>query len=66
VSESDVAQFAREWNFAFGLVVAVDALLFVNGRLWLGSIAIGLGVAAFVLRRRAMRREGRGFYGQKK
>ena len=56
--------FAREWNFAFGLIVAIAALLFVNGHHVLGSIVIGLGATAFVARRSAMRRQNRGFYGQ--
>ena len=56
--------FAREWNFAFGLIVAIAALLFVNGHHVLGSIVVGLGATAFVARRSAMRRQNRGFYGQ--
>jgi hypothetical protein len=56
--------FAREWNFAFGLIVAIAALLFVNAHHVLGSIVIGLGATAFVARRSAMRRQNRGFYGQ--
>jgi hypothetical protein len=58
--------FAREWNFAFGLIVAIAALLFVNGHHLLGAIAIGLGATAFIARRSAMRRQNRGFYGQEK
>ena len=58
--------FAREWNFAFGLIVAIAALLFVNGHHVLGSIVVGLGATAFIARRRAMRRQNRSFYGQEK
>jgi hypothetical protein len=60
------AAFAREWNFAFGLVIAIGALLFVNGHHLLGAMAIGLGAAAVVLRRSAMRKQNRGFYGQER
>jgi hypothetical protein len=60
----DVAQFAREWNAALGLVLAGAALLFSAGHYVAGVIAIGLSVTAFLARRSAMRREGRGFYGE--
>ena len=56
--------FAREWNFAFGLVAAIAALLFASGHHLLGAIVIGLGATAFFARRSAMRRHNRGFYGQ--
>ena len=65
-STGGTALFRREWNVAFGLVVAVAALLFAAGHHVAGAIAIGLGVAAFVVRRSAMRKQGRGFYGQDK
>ncbi len=62
----ETARFAREWNFAFGLVAAVAALLFASGHAIAGAVVIGLGAAAFVVRRSAMRKQGRGFYGQDK
>jgi hypothetical protein len=65
-ASSEPARFAREWNLAFGLVAAGGALLLAFGHSVAGALAIGLGVAAFVARRKAMRREGRGFYGQRR
>lgn len=65
-STGDTGLFRREWNAAFGLVAAVAALLFAAGHHVAGAIAIGLGAAAFVARRSAMRKQGRGFYGQDK
>ena len=62
----ETARFAREWNFAFGLVAAAAALLFASGHTVAGAVAIGLGAAAIVLRRSAMRKQGRAFYGQDK
>jgi hypothetical protein len=59
----DVAQFAREWNAALALVLAGAALLFAAGHYLLGAISVGLSLTAFVARRNAMRRQGRGFYG---
>jgi hypothetical protein len=61
---SEVAAFAREWNAAFALVVLIAALLFASGHYAAGAVALGLAAIAFLARRRAMRRLGRGFYGQ--
>jgi hypothetical protein len=58
------ARFAREWNAAFGLVAATAALLVVLGHGIAGAMAAALAVCAFLARRNAMRRQGRGFYGQ--
>jgi hypothetical protein len=58
------ARFAREWNFAFGLVAAAAVLLFASGHAVAGAVAVGLGAVALVARWNAMRRQGRGFYGQ--
>ena len=60
------ALFRREWNVAFGLVAAMAALLLAAGHNIAGAIAIGLCAAAFGLRRNAMRKQDRGFYGQEK
>ena len=62
--EGEVATFAREWNAAFALVVLIAALLFASGHDTLGALALGLAAIALLARRRAMRRLGRGFYGQ--
>jgi hypothetical protein len=59
----DVAQFAREWNAALALVVAGAALLFASGYHLLGALTVGYGATAVAARWRAMRRQGRGFYG---
>jgi hypothetical protein len=64
VTGEGTARFAREWNAAFALVAVAATVLLV-----LGHALAGLGVAtlcavAVVLRRRAMQRQGRGFYGQ--
>lgn len=58
------AAFRREWNFAFGLVAAAACLLSASGHGVAGVIAFALCAAAYAARRRAMRREGRGFYGE--
>jgi hypothetical protein len=60
------ARFAREWNFALGLVLAAAAPLWTGGHPAFGMMAVGLAAAAFLVRRSAMRRQGRGFYGQEK
>jgi hypothetical protein len=60
----EAATFAREWNAAFALVIGLAALLFASGHYTLGALALGLAAIAFLARRRAMRRLGRGFYGQ--
>ena len=58
--------FAREWNFAFALVIVIGASLFVNGHRLLGAFAIGLSAAALVLRYSAMRKQNRSFYGRER
>ena len=60
----DTGRFAREWNFALLLVLAIAGLLLAASRPAAGAIAIGLGAAAFVARWSAMRKQGRSFYGQ--
>ena len=66
MTEEGTARFAREWNFAFALVAAVAVLFVAAGYVWLGASVGGLCVAAWAARYRAMRRLGRGFYGQTK
>jgi hypothetical protein len=63
-ARGDVAQFAREWNAALALVLAGAALLFASGSYLVGALAIAFGAAAAAARWRAMRRQGRGFYGR--
>lgn len=60
------ARFAREWNAAFALVAVMAALLLAAGYVVAGLAIAGLCVAAVLARRTAMRRQGRGFYGQQK
>jgi hypothetical protein len=62
----ETARFAREWNFAFLLIALIAALLVAGGHAILGAFVGGLCVAAIVARYSAMRRQGRGFYGQEK
>jgi hypothetical protein len=62
----DTARFAREWNFALLLVLVVAGLLFATSHAAAGAIAVGLGAAALVARWNAMRKQGRGFYGQER
>jgi len=66
VTGSDTARFAREWNVAFVLVAVVAAMLLAAGYVLPGVVAAGLCGAAVLARWRAMRRQGRGFYGQDK
>jgi hypothetical protein len=63
---TDSARFAREWNFALLLVLVVAGLLFATSHAAAGAIAVGLGAAALVARWSAMRKQGRGFYGQER
>lgn len=58
------AAFRREWNFAFGLVAAAACLLLASGHSAASVIAFALCAAAYAARRRAMRKQGRGFYGE--
>jgi hypothetical protein len=62
----DVAWFAREWNAALALVLAGAALLLAAGDYLFAALAVGLGAVAVAARWRAMRRQGRGFYGEEK
>ena len=62
----ETARFAREWNVALVLVALVAAFLVANGRVVLGAVAGGLCVLAIVTRWYAMRKQGRGFYGQQR
>jgi hypothetical protein len=66
VPPGKAAAFAREWNAAFALVLGLAALLFAAGHHLVAAIAVALAAAAVVARRGAMRRLGRGFYGQEK
>ena len=58
--------FAREWTFAFALVIAIGAVLLVIGHHLLGATAIGLSAAALVLRHKAMRKQNLSFYGRER
>ena len=60
------ASFRREWNFAFGLLAAAAGLLFATGYNIAGFIAFALCAGGYAARRRAMRKQGLGFYGQRK
>lgn len=60
------AQFAREWTFAFLLVVAGAALLLAAGHTGLGVAVAALCVAGYAARRSAMRKQGRGFFGHER
>ena len=62
----DAAAFRREWNFALLLVLVVAGVLFAASHTAAAVIAVGLGAAALVARWNAMRKQGRGFYGQVK
>jgi hypothetical protein len=59
-----IAAFRREWNFACGLVAAAACLLLASGHSAAGVIALALCAAAYAARRRAMRKQGKGFYGE--
>jgi hypothetical protein len=63
---TDAARFACEWNFALLLVLVVAGLLFAASYAAAGAIAVGLGAAALAARWCAMRKQGRGFYGQER
>jgi hypothetical protein len=58
--------FRREWNFAFGLLAAAAGLLFAAGYNITGGIAFALCAAGYAARRRAMRKQSLGFYGEQK
>lgn len=60
------ARFAREWNLAFLLVALVAVVLVAGGHAVLGAITGGVCMIAIVARWRAMRKQGRRFYGQQK
>ena len=60
------ASFRREWNFAFGLLAAAAGLLFAAGYTVAGGIAFALCAGGYAVRRRAMRKQNKGFYGQDK
>jgi hypothetical protein len=62
----EAARFAREWRFAFALVAATAAMLLATGQRLAGSLAAVLGAAAVGVRWSAMRKQGRGFWGQEK
>ena len=66
MSGRDTARFAREWNAAFVLVAAASGLLLAAGRITMGLVVAGVCGVAVLARLRAMRRQGRGFYGQEK
>ena len=53
-------------EFAFGLVAAAAGLLFAAGHSVAGAIAFALCAGASPPGGRAMRKQGRGFYGQDK
>jgi hypothetical protein len=63
---TDTVRFAREWNFALALVLVAAGLLFAASYATAGAIAVGLGAAALAARWNAMRKQGRGFYGQER
>jgi hypothetical protein len=60
------ARFAREWNFALLLVALVAVYFLTDGHIVLSAVAGGLCMVAIIARWRAMRKQGRGFYGQQK
>jgi hypothetical protein len=62
----ETASFRREWTFAFGLLAAAAGLLFAAGYTIAGAIAFALCAGGYAARRRAMRKQGLGFYGQEK
>jgi hypothetical protein len=64
VTDGVAARFAREWNAAFGLVAVAATLLIASGHVVAGVAALALCLAAVLARARAMRRQGRGFYGR--
>ena len=62
--QGDTGLFRREWTFAFGLLAAAAGLLFAAGYNIAGAVAFALCAGGYAARRRAMRKQGRGFYGQ--
>jgi|GEM_PF-5718811 len=62
--DAETARFAREWNAALVLVLAAALLLLAGGHSLAGALAAGLAATAVAVRGRAMRRQGRGFYGE--
>lgn len=66
MSGRDTARFAREWKAAFVLMAVGSGLLLAAGRTAMGLVVAGVCGAAVLARLRAMRRQGRGFYGQEK
>jgi hypothetical protein len=63
---SDTARFAREWIVAFALVAAVALMLLGVGQRLAGALAAALCATAVVARWRAMRRQGRSFWGRQR
>jgi hypothetical protein len=61
-----VRLFAREWNTALALVLLAAAILFARGYDLAAAGAIAFAALAMIARWSAMRRQGRGFYGQDK
>ena len=62
----DATRFAREWIFAFALVVGVALVLLGIGQRLAGALAAALCATAVLARWRATRREGRSFWGREK
>jgi hypothetical protein len=61
-----VTSFAREWNAALALVVLAAGILLATGHAVAAACTIAFGAVAIFARWSAMRKQGRGFYGQDK
>ena len=57
------ARFVRDWNAALALVAMVALVAFVAGHAAIGIAAATLCGLAALARARAMRQQGRSFYG---
>jgi hypothetical protein len=61
-----VTSFAREWNAALALVALAAGILLATGHAVAAACTIAFGAVAIFARWSAMRKQGRGFYGQDK
>jgi hypothetical protein len=61
-----VTSFAREWNAALAVVVLAAGILLATGHTIAAACTIAFGAVAIFARWSAMRKQGRGFYGQDK
>ena len=61
-----MTSFAREWNAALAVVVLAGGGLLATGHTIAAACTIAFGAVAIFARWSAMRKQGRGFYGQDK